>query len=204
MNKKQVVAILIIFFFTALLYAEQESSVTASKDYEVIRHKGEFNRLTLTYKNNTIYEIVPKYVDTFQDVSNNEMRINLIYDRLVPRSLSKDIVPFEDITGDSVPDLVVIENPPPGNWYMPFAVRVLSIRGNSVTEYSPIDGGGEVYYFADFNKDRVLEFVNTDSEGDFVYDDTGMPISDYVWVLDKESNKYTRTSSLSVKSQLDE
>jgi len=204
MNRKQLMAIFIIFFFTALLYAEQEPPITASKDYEVIRHKGEFNRLILTYKNSAIYEIVPKYVDTFQDASNDEMRINLIYNKLVPRSLSKDIIPFEDITGDSIPDLVVIENPPPGNWYAPFVVRVLSTRGSSVTEYSPIEGGGEVYYFADFNKDGILEFVNTDSEGDFVYDDTGMPISDYVWVLDKESNKYARTSSLSVKSKLDE
>ena len=202
MNKKQLIAIFIIFSFAALLYAEQESSNVASKDYEIIGHKGEFNRLTLTYKNNAIYEIVPKYVDTFQDASNDEMWIDLIYDSLVPRSLHKDIIPFQDITGDSIPDLVVREYPPPGNWYMPFVVRVLSINGNSVTEYSPIEGGGEVYYFADFNKDGILEFVNTDREGDFVYDDTGMPISDYVWVLDKERNKYIRTSSISVKEPI--
>ena len=71
---------------------------------------------------------------------------------------------------------------------------VLSIDRNVITECDFIEGGGEVYFFADFDNDGVLEFVNTDSERDFVYDANGMPISDRVWVLDRKQKKYIKTS----------
>ena len=129
------------------------------------------------------------------DISIDDVRIEPIYNDIVERSLGKHITPFSDITGDGLPDLVLQEYPPPGNHYMPFIVRILSIKNGSVFEYEPIEAGGEVYYFVDFNKDGVLEFVNTDSESNFVYSEDGMPISDSVWHLEKDQNKYIRTSN---------
>jgi hypothetical protein len=166
-----------------------------ANEYKVIRQKEEWNKLVLKRGNKTIYEITPVY---FLDVPNDDVQIKPIYDDLVDRYLYKEVLPFDDITGDGIPNLVIREYPSLSQWnnYMPpFVVRILSINQDSVTEFEPIaEGGGEIYYFADFNNDGVLEFVNTDWEGDFVYNDDGIPLSDYVWILDAKQKKYLKTS----------
>ena len=172
--------------------------------YKLIRKKGEWNKLTITYKDKAIYEVTPKYTDAFSLASYENTFIGLIYGELIPRRLHKKVSAFDDITGDNIPDLVFVERPSGGNVYWPFMVRVLSIDKDKVTEYPPIKAGGEVYYFADFNNDGTLEFVNTDQEGNFAYNEDGMAISDYVWSLDVDSREYIKTSHISLKDSMDE
>lgn len=187
-----IVLSLTISFFTL---ASGAPEYTEGKEYRIIRQEGEWNRLTLLRRDKVIGEITPEYVDKFLDASYDTMWIVPIYDDLVPRQLHKNIFPFDDITGDGIPNLVIRERPFGGN-NVPFVVRVLSINQDSVTEYEAIEGGGEVFYFVDFNDDGVLEFVNTDWENGFVYDEEGMPISEHVWRLNKKQNRYYKTSLL--------
>ncbi len=195
--EKLTFAICFLLLVTPLVYAFQVDEEIilsdSANEYKVIRQGEEWHRLVLRRGDKTIYEITPVY---FLDVPKSDVLwINPIYKELAPRGLYKKVLPFDDITGDSIPNLVIQEYPSPGNHYMPFAVRVLSINQDSVTEFEPIEGGGEVYYFADFNNDGVLEFVNTDGERYFVYNDDGIPLSDNVWILDAKQKKYLKTSS---------
>ena len=192
--------ILIALVFIVPSYADDiKQFFGKDTEYRIVRQEKEWNRLTLLRKDKVIGEITPKYVDKFTNfchASYDMLWVISIYDDLTPRPLHKNIFPFDDITGDGISNLVIMERPFGGN-NPPFVVRVLSINQDSVTEYEAIEGGGEVFYFADFNDDGVLEFVNTDSERDFVYDDEGMPISDHVWRFNKKQKRYHRTSSLS-------
>ena len=120
--------------------------------------------------------------------------IDPAYNDLVSRAFHEEVIPFEDITGDGIPDLVISEHVQQGNRYTAFVIRVLSLNKNIVTEYDPIDGRGEVAYFSDFDEDGILEFVNTDLERDFIYNEDNVPLSEYVWVLDQKQKQYIQTS----------
>jgi tetratricopeptide (TPR) repeat protein len=157
--------------------------------YELTRPEEEYHRLILKHNGKIIYEIAPIY---FLEEEEGDMRVHAIYRQLTPRSLHKAIQPFMDITGDGIPNLVIQEGPF-SNQNQRFVVRVLSIDNDTVTEYEPFLCGGEIYYFADFNDDGILEFVNTDQEGDFIYDEYGVPISDLVWIFDAEKQRYVKT-----------
>jgi len=194
-NKKHLIItciILALLFTFKLLYPPQAK-------YDIVRQEGERNKLTITCNDKAIYEVIPKYtdlLDAYPPASHENTFIGLIYGELIPRRLHKEVNAFDDITGDNIPDLVFVERPPGGNAYWPFMVRILSINKNKVTESPPIKAGGEVYYFADFNNDGILEFVNTDQEGNFTYNKDGMAISDYVWYLDKQQKRYIKTSAI--------
>lgn len=65
----------------------------------------------------------------------------------------------------------------------PYLITVLTLDGENVTEVGHIQAAGEILYFHDWDKDGRLEFVGTDGERDFKFDDNGLPLSPYVWCL---------------------
>ena len=190
--KRLIILVAILLFLATWVKAGEIVLSSSDNEYQLIRQEREWHKLTLSYKGKPVYEIVPVH---YVDVEKQYMWTKPIYDELADRSLHKEIKPFDDITGDGISNLVIIEYPSPGQ-ISSFVVRVLSLNKGLITEYKAFEGGGEVYYFADFDKDGVLEFVNTDGERKFVYNKDGMPLSDNVWVFDPKQKEYIRTSSL--------
>ena len=123
----------------------------------------------------------------------------IIFIPLVSVQLFKQALnlPEDDITGDGKPDLVCIERQSGlvnhGPW--PVAIRIFTIGGTEVIEHKPlIIRIGEALHFDDFNKDGILEFVNTDNERNFKYRKDGLPDSEYVYSWGTQSKHYKATT----------
>ena len=208
MNRKQ----LIILWLTVPLAAIfAEFSIASVADilatsvdgkYKIIQPGEWGDGLLITHNGKVIFEIVPKYQ---KEIGNNS-KVDLAYDSLANRGdIEKQPKAFDDITGDGKSNIFCIERPnrianhPP--WYV--AIRVFSISDNEVEELPPIlDSIGEGLHFDDFNKDGVLELVNTDQERYFLYSREGMPISQYVWIFDPFYKFYYQAAKMVGKEEM--
>ena len=153
--------------------------------------------ITISVDDNKISTILPKYKKELSAISifkNDDTLILPIYSYLCERgSLKENPQAFDDITGDGQPDLVCIERQTAisNHGAKPVVVRIFTFNGINIEEYPPtFMKMGEALHFDDFNKDGVLELVNTDNERDFKYSTDGMPESPYVYIFDTIKHQY--------------
>jgi hypothetical protein len=91
----------------------------------------------------------------------------------------EDIQPWDPIPIPGIPTLLVLEYKMGGatgyghQWQM----RILLLEDGKIREIPPIDGGGEIYMFRDFNGDGSLEFANQEYLYWHEVDADGIPLS---------------------------
>lgn len=149
------------------------------------------NTLVIAYDARPVYTYIARHItnDLF-----GPPRVGLAYEFLTDRGGCPQPKPLDDILRCGSPCLVVNEWVPGGsaggaeNW-----LTVLMLNGSRITEIPAVPCAGEVYYFADFDTNGVLEIVNTDAERDFRYGPDGVPLSPYVWRFDPKMRRYRRT-----------
>jgi hypothetical protein len=171
-------------------------TLTFAQEYTTVSHTGHGEVLDILRNGKVIYSIVPKYKKEIikGDWAGKTSLVHPAYHYLIDRSRAVNPRPkaFDDITGDGLPNFVCYERVEWfGNSAAPGAIRVFSISEDKVEELGSILAEfGEVMYFADFNKDGTFEFVATDQENLFSYDEKGLPISDRAWIFDRKTKRY--------------
>ncbi|MBC2595961.1 hypothetical protein H5P28_16975 [Ruficoccus amylovorans] len=139
----------------------------------------------ITQGGKTIHTIRPRYADVLKESTCLELQYEWM-------SHLSPLKPWDAITSPAVPALVVMERerefPVTGapEWVM----RIFLLEDGQMRELPPIRGGGEVYYFCDFDSDGTLEFVN--EEGHSVRADGTVPQSERVYRFDGEQYRPTR------------
>lgn len=192
MERVFILVIVLSFLSWPMAYAEEILATEDEGGYQVIQPGRWSAKLLIVHNGKIIHELVPRYL---KPDKHSDLYIDLMHDDLVARRSLSQPEPFDDIVNDGKPNLIFREVLWKGN-SSEIAVRVVSLEGDNVEEFSPIYGGGEVYYFDDFNKDGIFEFVNTDWERHFLYSREGFPISRYVWIFDPGHKSYYRATEM--------
>lgn len=95
----------------------------------------------------------------------------------------EDIKPWDPVPVPGIPTLLVLEYKVGGAtghghvWLM----RIFLLEDGRVREIPPIEGGGEIYLFRDFNGDGSMEFANQEYLRWHERDEEGIPISPRVY-----------------------
>jgi antitoxin (DNA-binding transcriptional repressor) of toxin-antitoxin stability system len=169
------------------------------RSYSMQKSQSYGDYITIFADGKPVAKITPKYTKELAKISifkDDKSRVASIYTDLIDRANIAQPKPFDDITGDGKPNLICIErqrgsvNQGP----YPVAIRFFTLDGKTLIEHRPIiTKVGEVIYFADFNKDGILEFVNTDQEKSFHYLSNGLPNSPLVWYWDSSQQQYRKS-----------
>jgi len=185
--------IILILFSCLLCFA---SSCRRAKSYS-LRESQKYGEYVAIFANNElIAKIKPKYKKEVADISifkEDATYVEPIYSVLVDRGDIPQPKAFDDITGDGKSNIICTEQQTGFVNHGPYpnAVRIFTIDGNQIIEHKPIITTiGEAIHFDDFNKDGILELVNTDNEREFKYLANGLPDSPLVWYWDKQERQY--------------
>ena len=168
--------------------------------YSLVESEKYGTGIAVYYRGKKLAEIKPEYMGLNPEKMPFQFEQSVllsIYDSLCERgSLPHQPKPFDDINGDGKPDFVCIERSQSLSNHPPWAgvIRIFSLnKNNQPTELKPIYlQYGEALHFDDFNKDGVLELVNTDNERSFKYHNQGLPLSSEVWVYAEATGSFKR------------
>ena len=186
--------LLLIIMPTKAAYASKTIAVSANGEYQIVQLGEWGDKLLIVHNGKTIHEITPQYSEELYDSI-----VDVGYSSLAWRgSLAKQPQAFDDITGDGKPNIFCIERSRRGGNHPPWnvAIRIFSISGDKIEEFTILDSIGEGLHFDDFNNDGIFELVNTDHERYFLYSREGMPISQYVWIFDPGYKLYYQATKM--------
>jgi len=193
---KRLIFILLALIFNSQFCFANELLYEDALGRQIFKGEGYGQEVIIKVSDDLMLSITPKYSDKISENSplGGSSEVFLGYVCLVPRGSLKDQPkPFDDVTGDGNPDILILEitdkiSNASGH---STAVRLFSVINGKIEESQPYFGMiGEMLHFDDFNKDGVFELVNTDSERYFLYSRDGFPISDYVLIYDTYYKKY--------------
>lgn len=188
---------------TALPGCTERSSTTANPDYELVRpdldSPLERNQaLHFTADGVEIHVFHAQHQD-HPDV-HGTTTLMPIYDRLIDRDryLERQPEPLDDITGDGLPNLVIMELDPGGSapGSPDYWITVLTLRGHAVEVHPAFHGRGEVLFFDDLDGDGSLEFIAGELDYDKLEGRRMIPTSPRVRVFDPAQRRYRRTAPL--------
>jgi hypothetical protein len=119
------------------------------------------------------------------------------------RFLDHQPKPLEDITGDGLPNLLVLESDPGGSkpGTPDYWLTVLTMRGRSVEVHPEIHGTGEVLFFDDLNGDSRLEFIAGELDNDKFDGERRIPDNRFVWVFDPKQRRYRKATNVTERTQ---
>ena len=201
-DKTSVIVIMVLAFCVSASEAKsinvnQLEERQGNEGYQVAQSGEHGIKLQFFYKGKVIYEVNPRHAEKIlpkDGLWGDTTSVELIYEHLAPRgSLQQQPKAFDDVTGDGLPDIIILERPLTliNSSVTPSAVRRLSFNGEKVEEGEPyICDIGEMIHFDDYNHDGIFELANTDTEQDFIFTREGLPISDFVLIFDKLLNGY--------------
>ncbi|MBC2594629.1 hypothetical protein H5P28_10195 [Ruficoccus amylovorans] len=139
----------------------------------------------ITKGGKTIHTIRPRYADMLKE----RTCLELPYKTMSVFSLLR---PWDAVTAPGVPALVIMERERefPATGAPEWVMRIFLLEDGHIRELPPVRGGGEVYYFSDFDSDGTLEFVNEEGHSGRV--DGTVPQSKRVYMFDGERYRPTR------------
>lgn len=190
--------VLVLLGAISLVFAQ--TILAQSGEYKLVRPGKYCSAIQVLRGDAVIYEVRSEYVKEISQKSGfgeEETCVDLIYSGLASRgSLAMQPRPFDDVNGDGAPDIVFMERGHVSNASVHYrALRMVSLKDGKAEEATAFfDLFGEMIHFDDFNKDGVLELVNTDAERDFKYSPDGLPKSSMVIVFDKMERQYRHLS----------
>lgn len=175
----------------------KESPVVKSED--IYHEDQEYGKSITVYCNmKKILVIKPKYKNELAKISifkDDDALVVPIYSLYLcgRGSLTEQPKPFEDINGDGKPDLVCVDRQEgfQNHGSRVLAIRIFSFDKDRVIDSNPIFiKAGEILHFDDFNKDGILELVNTEDTATPKRDAKNIPISSDILVWNKKRRKY--------------
>jgi hypothetical protein len=156
--------------------AMDPSDLTLTKGYNEVRM---INRIDIHHGEELVHSIGIIGRADLGSEHAGEWRLGLPYGK----TFFEDMKPWDPVPVPGLPALLVLEYRLGGAtglghvWLM----RIFLLEDGKIREIPPIEGGGEVYLFRDFNGDGRMEFANQEYLHWHELDEEGIPLSPRVY-----------------------
>lgn len=163
-------------FATTILSAELSHELTYDEDRYI-------TAIEIIQNEETVHTIRTRYANALGEKTCLELPYRHI-------KIFNAVEPWQPLLGSEIPVLAVMEREREfGVTTAPeWMLRIFLIKDGDFEELPPVRGGGEVYYFKDFNDDGIMEFVNEEGHS---LSSGKIPNSERVYRFDGEAYRST-------------